>query len=254
MQKTRVRKRITYAANFLALLALVVVLFGYTRLKTEVTNTFCSDHSLNQGEEDIDCGGPCVACPAPTVDLVVGGVRIIGAGDNTIFVIDLNNPSVDYGSAKVPYVLEVKDDQGNTIKRIEDSTPIAPDEYKRVVIPVLGVGLQGLGEPTFLFGKADFATESELPAYSIGLTSLTTTFPPDKVQVAGTVTNETSGKIKRLRLTAVMFTAGGDIANASVTILDNLSPFSPQKFTIVMPRSEYYIDPSLTKVSWEVLD
>ena len=84
--KNRAFKRITVLAIIFG--ALILGVFIYAQIQTKPTPS-CFDKIKNQGEYDVDCGGPCLACKGHPEPLNCSSdTRYAGNGDNFF------NPSV----------------------------------------------------------------------------------------------------------------------------------------------------------------
>jgi hypothetical protein len=104
----RLRKQIIYG-SILGLIFFLFVLFIYFQLKPQVLPS-CFDGKKNQGEEDIDCGGPCPICELKSAQpLKIYPVQFI-VYQNTIDIIGLvENPNSNLGLKELNYYFEIYD-------------------------------------------------------------------------------------------------------------------------------------------------
>jgi len=117
-------KRTIAAIIFLTLV--VGVIFMVTR-PGEQPVASCFDGIRNQGEEDVDCGGPCQACrPEPEV-LVVSDIAMIPAENRRFDVaFKITNPNLDFGASSIQYTIETKTVSGQVVEIRKGEAFIAP--------------------------------------------------------------------------------------------------------------------------------
>jgi hypothetical protein len=82
----------------------------------------CENGILDEGEEQIDCGGFCAnACPEPEKPSQVENIRInwtqlVEDGRNNYdFVASLSNPNTSWGVSKAKYIFTYLDEEGNEL-------------------------------------------------------------------------------------------------------------------------------------------
>jgi hypothetical protein len=92
----------------------------------------CFDGVQNQGEEGIDCGGPCPSCELVALEQIkVLWIKAIPAQGNFYdLAAQIKNPNQNYGSGQVPYQFELYDAQDNLIAEYTGLTFILPNQTK----------------------------------------------------------------------------------------------------------------------------
>lgn len=128
----RIIKRLFIILIYLVILALLVLLV-YSLVKSKPT---CFDGEKNQGEERIDCGGPCRKCEDDNQiqALTINGEAFVFGGPGKYDVVaKVFNPNSDYGSPKFSYELILKDSTGSEIARRTDTGFILPVETKYII-------------------------------------------------------------------------------------------------------------------------
>ncbi|OHA47291.1 MAG: hypothetical protein A3A80_00090 [Candidatus Terrybacteria bacterium RIFCSPLOWO2_01_FULL_44_24] len=124
--KNRAFKRITVLAIIFG--ALILGVFIYAQIQTKPTPS-CFDKIKNQGEYDVDCGGPCLACKGHPEPLSIGGSVLIPAENRKYdLVFMIINPNLNYGASSVDYNIEIDDAQGKKIYSRNGSTFVLPKE------------------------------------------------------------------------------------------------------------------------------
>jgi hypothetical protein len=128
----RLKKQILIGSIF-SLLVLAIV-FGVYFFYFRAAPT-CADGKLNQGEEGIDCGGPCSACELASMkDIKIEWVKaLLTTGQNYDLVAMVSNPNQNYGSRKVDYEFKLYDLAGKEIGSKSGQTFILPRQKKAIV-------------------------------------------------------------------------------------------------------------------------
>lgn len=128
----RLKKQLTIIAVILIFLVLLGAGIYFFLLKPEPT---CFDNKKNQGEIEIDCGGPCVPCEIYTVkDIETVWVKTIRSNGNLYDIVaKVRNPNPNFGTANFVYKFEIKGQDGQIIGTRQGSTFILPDEIKYLI-------------------------------------------------------------------------------------------------------------------------
>jgi hypothetical protein len=95
----------------------------------------CSDGIQNQGEEGIDCGGPCSSCElAELNEIEVLWTKALLVRDNFYdLAAQIRNPNQNYGSGQLPYQFEIYDSASNLIGHFSGQTFILPNQTKYLI-------------------------------------------------------------------------------------------------------------------------
>ena len=114
------------------------ILFGFGFLIYSISikpDPSCSDYVKNQGEEEIDCGGPCLPCELVHInDMEILSIKVIPARDNFYdLVAEIKNPNQNYGSGNISYKFELYDTQDNLVSEYPGSTYILPNQTKYIL-------------------------------------------------------------------------------------------------------------------------
>jgi hypothetical protein len=124
----------------------IAILFFGMLIAFLTPNPTCFDKKQNQGEEGVDCGGPCIACVEELVgkDLIVKDTHVVYGGENKYDVVaTIQNPNPLYGGEKVYYTVEILDGNGIVLDKRDGETFILPNESKYI----MEVGLETNQKP-----------------------------------------------------------------------------------------------------------
>ncbi len=130
----RTIKRLFIIFVYLAIFALI--LYGLYLLVREKPT--CFDGRRNQGEEGIDCGGPCAKkCEEiPKIENIqVLQKTFVPAGPGKYDVlVKIKNPNTLFGIARLDYSLDFRDGNGTITEKREGSSFILPAQTKYVIV------------------------------------------------------------------------------------------------------------------------
>jgi len=127
----RIFKQIVIGLIFVSLLGGFIFLCYYL-LKPSPS---CDDKIRNQGEEGIDCGGPCPPCELAEIkEIEVLSIEAVPNGPGFYDVVaQIKNPNQNYGSGRLPYQFDLFDEQNNLIGKFAGTNFILPNQTKYLV-------------------------------------------------------------------------------------------------------------------------
>lgn len=129
-------RRIILAIFYIFLLGGVV--YGISLLR-KPADASCVDGIKNQGEEEIDCGGPCRSCEEAK-KLGVFEVSFIPTKENFVDVIaEVRNDNISYGIAQFSYTFELYDRENNLVAAKKGNTFILPNSTKFIIEQAVNV-------------------------------------------------------------------------------------------------------------------
>lgn len=131
---TPTRRMIKRGVIILVYLAIIAALTAalYWLFRPKPT---CNDGKRNQGEENVDCGGPCPKCEGmPQIEAIeIQEKGIILARPNKYDVlVKVRNPNSLFGAARFEYTFDFLDEGGAIIASQEGSSFILPAETKYI--------------------------------------------------------------------------------------------------------------------------
>lgn len=121
------RRRVTIVLVIIAFIALFFV-FPYWLTHQEVPS--CVDHKQNQGEQGVDCGGPCAnLCKGAAKDINVLWTKVFTVRPGAYDIVSYNeNPNFDVGAPLIEYTAKLFDASGAVIASRDGTTFAASNE------------------------------------------------------------------------------------------------------------------------------
>ena len=100
-----------------------------------IPRSTCFDNVKNQGEEDADCGGPCIPCALKhPQDMSVFWVRFVAVRENTYDVAaEVRNPNIKLGAPHFDYEFRFYDDAGVLVAERDGQSFVFPGETIHLV-------------------------------------------------------------------------------------------------------------------------
>src|SRR3989344_2745756 len=141
------RRQLSIILFFIIILFLVVAILFLTRDTSET----CFDGVQNQDELGIDCGGTCVGvCVEEITPPVVLWSRVFRVREGLYDVAFMIENKNKFAVERIPYVIEVYDNENILIKQIKGMTYLNPNQDTIVFVPALDVGYR---IPTLSFAE-----------------------------------------------------------------------------------------------------
>jgi len=120
------------------------VIFIFSGLGWKIYSFFklppsCFDNNKNQGEEGVDCGGPCIPCTLknnPPISVSEEPIILPNQEKKFDVIFKLSNLSPDWGAKILPYKLTITG-MGEEKKEITGTGFILPQESRRFIEPLI---------------------------------------------------------------------------------------------------------------------
>ncbi len=203
-------------------LLIVLGLFLYFSLQKAPT---CEDRIMNQGEEGIDCGGPCTyLCENALRTPAVSFVRALTHAGRTDIIAYIENPN-DAAARSVPYSVELYGEGRTVLAKRSGTMDVPPRSYGPTPLYIPGV-YTGEEQPAQAFlmledNAAWFALSEPLLVPVADSPILEEGETP---RVTAVFTNEGVDALRRVKVIATVFDAEGNAMAASQTVLPDLAP------------------------------
>jgi hypothetical protein len=231
-------KQVVYGILYLVIIGIIVAGIYFLFLKPAPS---CFDNVQNEGEQGVDCGGPCAKlCIPSSIQPIstLGAVRVFPLpGGNITILAQLENANSDYAASSFNYAVTLYGADGSTTVATFDRTSFAyADETKYLVLPNELVSAST--------SRADIVISNIqwVPASQMGLapqfafTNLTSAAGMSgSVTVGGNITDRDVSSFRNIVIVAIFKDAARIPIGASQTELDSLSPGETQIFSISYP-------------------
>ncbi len=230
----RIVKQIVYGMFYLLSLGLIggSVYLGYFKPAAS-----CVDKVKNQSEEEVDCGGSCVACAIRKLKPIkVLPLQLFDIGNNTSSVlVELENPNLNYGASHLAYTVTLYDGTNGTLTSLNGDTFLHAGEVKTLVFPALEVPFRNITRGEFTIRDLAWLAAEEFPRPNIEVREVVTKREGKTAIVEGVVQNNNSYGLHQAIVSAIAMNRAGLFADASRTVLADIQPFEERFFKIVIP-------------------
>lgn len=234
----RLEKQILYGTFYLVCFIGIAFWAYYAFIKPAPT---CFDAIQNQGEQGIDCGGPCAKiCLPPDLKPIalVGQILILQPdADHQSLLALIANPNVGYSARSFFYSFSLLDATGATVLTFEGPSSLYAGESKYILAP--NFSSVAFSTAKFRAAEAEWVplAESKGPP-EFGIVNAKTSVRGGAVVVEGYIQNKTSAVIPRVRVVGIIPGEFGQIAAASQTEVFNIAQGELKSFSIVHPYVE----------------
>lgn len=247
----RLVKQLLYGSLYLLVVAAIFLIVYFLFLKPSPT---CSDGRQNQGETEIDCGGPCSPCEiAQLKPLTVNWAASTPARENEISLLaEIVNPNLNFGAQTFSYEFKVIGPFGALLKTAKGQSFIYSGEKKYLIEPSLKINLQDVSRVELLIEKESVAwqSEKELIKPRLSTRSIETETTSQGVKVKGLIKNEDPLLIPQVKIIAILYNRQNTVLNASFTTKNDLKGLEEEFFSIELPKGKWIeqLDLNRTKV------
>ena len=200
----------------------------------------CFDGIQNQGEQGVDCGGPCAPCASVNVQPVgvLGSVRVFSPLPGSVSVLaELENANASSGAEIFDYTVTLYGPDGSTtVASANGSSFIYPDETKYLILPNEPVS-STIGGASIAISNMSWIAASQMgapPKFSFS-NIVTSPAPGNFMTVSGNITNLDASSFGTVLIGAIFKDAAGTPVGASQTEVNSLAPGATQPFSISYP-------------------
>ena len=213
------KRRQTWIAGIL--IAIAVVLVALIIVSVLYKAPSCVDHTQNQGEQGIDCGGPCAyLCSADELAPSVRFVRAVFPGAGTTDIIAyIDNPNKTAGAQAASYTVDLYGAHNQILAEKTGTVNLLPGTTAPVFIPNMYVGNNAVGQ-AFLTFKSDsvlwFRSNTKIMVPQPSAIFIQNLPLP---KVTATLTNPSGQTIYNEKVIATVFDAANNAVGASQTVI-----------------------------------
>jgi hypothetical protein len=236
MENSGSSKKIIISSIFIVIFALT----GFVIYYIVSPAATCTDGKQNQGEKEIDCGGPCSPCKAiaQTQDIVVTETAIALGGNNTYdAVAKITNPNDAVGASSFNYSFKLKDASGAVVATRDGTNFVLPADSKYVA--ELGFTSNGAVPVLAEFTVSDAKWEklSTVGKPQIGVYSKNYGKVPagEGSEADGIIRNESGYDLNEISLVIVLRSDTGGIVGINKTSKNNVRAKEERDFRLTWP-------------------
>jgi hypothetical protein len=225
------RRKFLYTA-VIAVIAAVLLLGLYIAFFTNTPT--CFDGKLNNGEQEIDCGGSCaLLCREQTRSPVVRWSRIFQVAPGTYTAAAyVENPNPGAAAKRVAYSFQLFDQQNLLVTERTGVIDIPPVQTVPFVDPNINVGNRTPVRALFAFSDEPvWYRAGALPVLRVKNLNLS----GDAGQLMATIVNESAKNADKVTVAAVLFDAQGVARGASRSIIPRIARKGSQEVVFTWP-------------------
>lgn len=230
----RARKQIVIALIFFVILG-GISWSGWQLVKPEPS---CFDRKQNQGEEGIDCGGPCPSCELKTlrpIEVLQTSLFLVPPR-SSVGVARIRNPNLRWAVAEFGGRWELFDEGDRVVSTSSASFWLRAGETKDVVAVLsLPEASPRLEARLTLEGEARWVIGEDTPDISLLVRSHELLRTRDGAKVEGVLRNDSRFDLDRVSVTAILFDRGGKLTAAGKSELRTLRSGEERFFLVSLP-------------------
>ena len=227
----RSRKQITYLSIFILIIVAIIAFFTWY-LWPQPT---CFDGKQNQGEEGIDCGGPCAEkCFGKVKDLIVLWTRVFKVSEGQYDAAALiENPNLTAGSPVLRYQFRVYDADNILIAIRQGETFLNPQERFVIFEPTIDTGKRIPQRAFIEISDIDWKYIEKKPTSLVVAKKEFQNLPFPTLQIQ--IKNSSVFPVKDVFIAGVLFDEEGNVIGVSSTKLDRIEAQSTQLASFTWP-------------------
>ncbi len=233
----RFLKQFIYGIGFLIFFGLFA--FGVYSLWFKPVSS-CFDHVQNQGEEGIDCGGPCAqACIPPDIKAIsVGGIpRLFRTTPSGISIFaEIRNPNGDYAAQNFAYTFKLYDDQNNILREITGESFIYAGEIKYLaVFDLASADATHVQRVELVVESPQWVPEAVFKKPQLLVQNSQVSKQESGILVSGRLVNNDSVAIPQITIATIFYDQLGQPVGVSKNEVENVAPGQSQPFSVIHP-------------------
>lgn len=210
--------------SILGALALAVIALVYIATIRHVPT--CTDSIQNQGEEGVDCGGPCpYLCTmneaAPTVLFTK---PIPNGAGRTDVIAEVENKNADAGAKSVPYTVSLFDASHTLVQKVNGTLDLPPSASVPVYIAGVASGEQTV-DSAFLSIDSSSVFWYRLttdPRIVPAVTHIAESGTSDTPVIQATLSNPSVAPLSQVRAIVMVRDGSGNVIAASRTVVPSI--------------------------------
>lgn len=219
----------------LVVVGLALLFYGIINVLTGPPPPTCTDTIQNQGEEDVDCGGPCQECLLRTLEKIeVQAVNIVRTLPGFVdVVVWLENPNNQAGAATVSYVVSLEDGRGQ-ITSFDVDQFLLPGELQFFVHQKIAVTRLPQTADVVISG-AKWQVFDRQPQVTLDINNDVLFQSQEGWRLQGIATNESSFDLDMVEVVTLLRDERGDVVAAGSHVVRTLRSGEDRAFVVSWP-------------------
>ena len=198
----------------------------------------CFDNIQNQGEEGIDCGGPCkMLCQAgfaPPQELWATSSLVVSNVYNLLAYVSNSNPGV--AAPSISYDFRLYDANGILIGKRTGETPVPATAHFAIFEPAVGTNTQVPAKTFFQFTSApDWQNAATSSYFSVTYSNLNISSTTSKLDVS--VANSSANQKNNTDITAILYDNRGNVVTFSKSVIPLIAALGNANVSFTWPYS-----------------
>jgi hypothetical protein len=230
------QRKATYTISFLFIVLIILSTLALFLFRTTPT---CHDGVQNQGEQGIDCGGPCtILCRAqysdPTI-LWTRSSKVLSSGTYSVLAYG-TNPNIGVGAYNAPYTMTLYDANNVILAQETGTTYIPPTTNFAVFLDGININDKVPARIVFQFGSNFIWQKITGQEANIVPISKTITNQDTAPKVFATLQNTGSTPLANIESIAILYDANGNAIAFSKTKVDSIAPNASADIVFTWPE------------------
>jgi len=231
----------------IAVVALVVVMPIAVFIYTKLPQATCFDSRRNQGEEKVDCGGPCVPCVLKhPQDVSVFWARFVALGqDSYDAAAEVRNPNIKLGAKEFEYEFQLFDDAGVIVARRVGRSFIFPGQTVHLIEANIKT-MRVVSRVSLVVREIQWVfTDIIQPDVAIGDRKLTATTDSGGAILTATLLNRSLSDFDEVVISALILDEQGNMLAVSKTVEKNVRAGEGRRIFFSWPSVLPHENPSV---------
>ncbi|MBI3627264.1 MAG: hypothetical protein HY220_00735 [Candidatus Sungbacteria bacterium] len=200
----------------------------------------CTDNKKNQGEEEVDCGGPCEPCAfkhQKPAEVFFARVLPLRPGNYDV-VAEIQNPNDHLAANPLAYRVHVFDDHGVEIATRENLTFAYPSDKIYIVESNFLTERKPVHASLEVIDQATLWTFTNdlRPEFQIGNKTYVVS-ADNEVKVTADVMSRADFGFNQVEIRVALLDNAGNVVGAAKTILDHVSPRQSRRVEFTWPQA-----------------
>ena len=208
----------------------------------------CSDGIQNQGEQGIDCGGPCanVCIPSDIKPIgATGQLQIFHSTPTGISIlVQVQNPNSAYAADRFSYTFKIYDNQNVLLSEITDESFVYGSEIK--YLGAFNLPFPNANRIELFIGTPEWVPADSFKKPALVVQNVQTASTASGLQANGRFVNNDSVALGKVTALSIFYDASGKPAGISKNEVTDVLPGETRTFSVMHPL---FLNPDLSRTA-----